>query len=68
MAELNSRAVLTEFDGVRLGDARLDRRLHRVLAQLSVAPGDSFPDQTKSEADQEALYRFLNNGREAGEN
>jgi transposase-like protein/DDE family transposase len=62
MAELNRRAVLTEFDGVRLGDARLDRRLHRVLAQLSVAPGDSFPEQMKSEADQEALYRFLNNG------
>lgn len=62
MAELDSRAVLTEFDGVRLGDARLDRRLHRVLEQLSVAPGDSFPEQMESEADQEALYRFLNNG------
>jgi hypothetical protein len=61
MTELDSRAVLTEFDGVRLGDARLDRRLHRVLAQLSVAPGDSFPEQMESEADQEALYRFLNN-------
>jgi hypothetical protein len=62
MAELDRRAVLTEFDGIRLGDARLDRRLHRVLAQLSVAPGDSFPEQMRSEADQEGLYRFLNNG------
>lgn len=62
MAELDRRAVLTEFDGVRLGDARLDRRMHRVLAQLSVAPGDSFPEQMKSEADQEGLYRFLSNG------
>ena len=62
MAELDARAVLTEFDGVRLGDARLDRRLHRVVALLSVAPGNSFPEQMKSEADQEALYRFLNNG------
>lgn len=61
MAELDARAVLTEFDGVRLGDVRLDRRLHRVLGQLCVAPGDSFPEQMKSEADQEALYRFLNN-------
>jgi hypothetical protein len=61
MAELDSRAVLMEFDGVRLGDTRLDRRLHRVLTQLSVAPGDSFPEQMKSEADQEGLYRFLNN-------
>jgi Transposase DNA-binding/Transposase DDE domain len=62
MAELDARAVLTEFDGVRLGDARLGRRLHRLLAQLSAAPSDSFPEQMESEADQEALYRFLNNG------
>ena len=61
MAELDRRAVLTEFEGVRLGDARLDRRMHRVLGQLSVAPCDSFPEQMKSEADQEGLYRFLNN-------
>jgi len=61
MGELDSRVLLTEFEGVRLGDARLDRRLRRVLTQLSVAPSDSFPEQMESEADQEALYRFLNN-------
>src|SRR6266545_2252616 len=65
MVELDARAVLREFEGVRLGDVRLDRRLHRVAALLSVAPGNSFPEQMKSEADQEALYRFLNNGNVA---
>ncbi len=61
MVQLNSSVVLTEFEGVRLGDVRLGRRLQRILMQLAVAPGDSFPEQMESEADQEALYRFLNN-------
>ena len=61
MVQLDSGAVLTEFEGVGLGDVRLDRRLQRILMQLAVAPGESFPEQMESEADQEALYRFLNN-------
>lgn len=61
MVQLDSSAVLTEFEGVRLGDVRLDRRLQRILMQVAVAPGDSFPEQMESEADQEALYRFLSN-------
>lgn len=58
---LDPRAVLMEYEGVRLGDARLDRRLQRVLLQLGASPSDSFPEQMESEADQEALYRFLGN-------
>jgi hypothetical protein len=61
MVQLASSVVLTEFEGVGLGDVRLGRRLRRILMQLAVAPGDSFPEQMESEADQEALYRFLNN-------
>lgn len=61
MRELDPRVVLTEFEGVRLGDERLDRRLQRVLSKVSAAPSDSFPEQMESDADQEALYRFLNN-------
>ncbi len=61
MVQLDSSVVLTEFEGVRLGDVRLGRRLQRILMQLAVAPSDSFPEQMGSEADQEALYRFLNN-------
>lgn len=60
---LDRKTVLAEYEGVRLGDRRLDRRLERILPQLLVAPGDSFPEQMESEADQEALYRFLGNSR-----
>jgi hypothetical protein len=55
--------VLNEFEGVELGDARLDARLRRILSQVVLTPGDSFPEQMDSEADQEALYRFLANPR-----
>ena len=47
--------------GVELGDARINRRFKRILEQLAQAPSDSFPEQMESDADQEALYRFLDN-------
>src|SRR5258708_4575351 len=55
--------LLEEYAGVCFGDARLDRRLRRILPQLAAAPGDSFPEQMQSEADQEATYRFFANER-----
>ncbi len=61
MAALDVHAVLSEFEGARLGDKRLSRRLDRVLGQLTASPADSFPELMKTEADQEGLYRFLNN-------
>lgn len=63
MPGLDVRSVLSEFSGVRLGDQRLVQRLGRVLVQLTASPADSFPEQMKTEADQEALYRFLNNDK-----
>ena len=53
--------VLTEFEGVALGDARLDRRVRRVVAQVAAAPAASFPSLMSSTADREALYRLLGN-------
>lgn len=53
--------LLAEYSDVRFGDARLDDRLRRILPLLEANPGDSFPEQMESDADQEALYRFLNN-------
>jgi hypothetical protein len=61
MAQLDRPTVAVEFEGVRLGDKRLDRRLHLILPKLAAAPDHSFPEQMGSEADQEALYRFLGN-------
>jgi Transposase DNA-binding/Transposase DDE domain len=53
--------VTPEFEGIELGDARLNRRLLRVIEQVAAAPGASFPQQMRSTADREALYRFLAN-------
>jgi hypothetical protein len=61
MSELDARAVLSEFKDVQFGDRRLVQRLGRILPQLTASPANSFPEQMKTEADQEALYRFLNN-------
>ena len=55
--------ILGEFDGVSLGDSRLEERLRRIVALTSVCPSDSFPEQMESVADREALYRFLSNSR-----
>lgn len=53
--------LLAEYADVRLGDARLDERLVRILTLAGARPGDSFPEQMETDADQEALYRFLKN-------
>jgi hypothetical protein len=50
-----------EFSEVSLGDSRLDERLARIASLVGLAPDDSFPEQMDSDADQEALYRFLSN-------
>lgn len=61
MSPVDRSTVLGEYDGVHFGDARVDERLQRILPQLVGAPSDSFPEQMESDADQEALYRFLGN-------
>lgn len=53
--------VLSEFKSVELGDARLGKRLERVVRQVAASPGASFPAQMTSTAEREALYRFLGN-------
>lgn len=63
MGGLDVAAMLAEFGEVGLGDARLNERLMRIAAQIASSPGKSFPDQMETEADQEALYRFLANDK-----
>src|SRR5687767_15777357 len=53
--------TLAEFEGVSLGDSRLDDRLRRIVTLSAVAPDDSFLEQMQTVADREALYRFLSN-------
>jgi hypothetical protein len=59
--DLDVAKVADEFEAVSLGDARLDERLLRIASLLAASPSASFPDAMDSEADQEALYRFLSN-------
>lgn len=61
MSSLDPSRLLAEYANVDLGDLRLDDRLIRILPLLASNPGQSFPEQMDSEADQEALYRFLKN-------
>jgi len=60
-------AVVGEFDGVSLGDARLDERMLKIASLIAASPSDSFPDAMETEADQEALYRFFANPKVTAE-
>jgi hypothetical protein len=54
-------AVEREYAGVRLGDARLDRRLGLLTRRLAPAPDKSLPQAMQGDAELEAAYRFLSN-------
>jgi hypothetical protein len=60
---LDVRALENEFARVTLSDRRLERRALKIVAAIAPAPSDSFPEQMASEAEREALYRFLSNPR-----
>ena len=61
MSLLGSSRLLAEYADGHLGDSRLDGRLSRILPLLAAKPSHSFPEQMETDADQEALYRFLKN-------
>lgn len=54
-------AVLPEFAGVELGDARLSRRLEEIVPVLEAQPDASFPDAFEDTAELEGFYRFVEN-------
>jgi len=56
-------SVEKEFEGLEVGDARLNRRACAVVAKLSAAPDWSFPRALGTVADREAFYRLLANPR-----
>ena len=51
------------FNGVALGDARLDRRCLRIAEALQERPAASFTEAMGSDAAAEALYRFMGNAK-----
>lgn len=54
--------VSREFEGARLGDARLDRRLGRVGVAMAEEPTRSFPEALPP-SDLEGAYRLFRNDR-----
>lgn len=55
--------VASEFEGVAIGDERLNRRLLRIAECVAVAPAAGFPRLTSSDSELEGVYRFLSNER-----
>lgn len=54
-------AISREFDGVRLGDRRLDARVLTIVEQLAPSPAKSLPQAAGGKTSLQAMYRFLNN-------
>jgi Transposase DNA-binding/Transposase DDE domain len=52
-----------EFEGVTLGDKRLERRLIKIATAMDRAPQESFVEQASDVAALEGTYRFLSNER-----
>lgn len=52
-----------EFATVDLGDRRRNARVRSIAARVAASPERSFPKLVTSEAEREALYRLLSNGR-----
>lgn len=54
-------AVRAEFEGINLGDARLNARAQKIVPRLAKQPAAGFPTALVSDAETEAFYRFLSN-------
>lgn len=53
--------IASEFEGAELGDARRSRRLVKLAQTAALSPDLSFPQLASSDAELEAIYRFLSN-------
>lgn len=54
-------AIQREYDGADLGDERRNKRLVKLADRVGRDPSASFPNAMGSDAELEALYRFVNN-------
>lgn len=55
----SSSSVAAEFEGAKLGDARRNKRLNRIVEALAKRPDVGFPRAMPDEAELEAFYRFV---------
>lgn len=58
---MNNLNAVAEFEGLDLGDARLDARTRKVVGAMERDPAASFPTAMESVAEREAFYRLINN-------
>jgi hypothetical protein len=61
-ARRHLRPIGDEFQGAELGDHRRSERLLKIAEALEKSPAVGFPRAMRSDAELEALYRFVNNG------
>lgn len=54
-------SVGCEFEGAKLGDVRLNKRLGKIVEAVEKQPGVGFPKALVTDADAEGFYRFLSN-------
>jgi hypothetical protein len=54
-------SIAREFASLKLGDGRLNERVHRVMERLCLAPDLGFPRALKTEKETEGFYRLLAN-------
>lgn len=63
MSDINAIDASADFSLRTLGDARLDKRLARIVRDLQARPDHSFPEALGSDAAAEAFYRLLANSK-----
>jgi hypothetical protein len=51
----------SEFEGLEIGDKRLERRAKTIIARVAAAPSLSFPEALPTSGELEGAYRFFQN-------
>ena len=54
-------SLVSEFDGIDLGDKRLNKRAEKLLGSLSNSPGRTIPQNFQTWGEIKSCYRFLSN-------
>lgn len=54
-------SLVSEFDGIDLGDKRLDKRAEKLLAAMSSSPARTIPQNFQTWGEIKSCYRFLSN-------
>lgn len=54
-------SLASEFDGIELGDKRLNKRAEKLLSAMGSSPGRTIPQNFQSWGEIKSCYRFLSN-------